>query len=500
VGVLTSEMTVEDRSAAEVSPTPGLIVLALILCALLAVRIAGLVLASTDLHSDEAQYWFWATDLAFAATSQPPVAIWLAGLASSVCGDGETCIRLPSPIIFTLSAFLIYPLARRLYDNRIAFWATIVYATLPAVSAFSMVAMPEAASSLFWIAGLLFLSVHLDRPTLGSGLGLGLAVGLGLLTDYALIYLPLCTILYLALTPKAKHMLGAPGTWLAVATAVLVVAPYLAWTAQIETVSFGMATFLSDWEFRHLNPDATLVFIALQFVLFGPILLVVLLRVVLMRPVALQADSDRFLLFHSVPVFAVLLFQVLFFRASANWSLPAFPAAAIFVTALLLRYGFQRLLMLSIGLHLVMLAGIFGLVVFADRLDEMPLFDRMVGWRHFAEELASAASLSEVNTIVLQGNSKVAEVTYYLRDTGIEILVFGDRGGSEAEAGRQRSWTYGNPETVLLATERDPVTFGIPLGNADRIGEFPSQSWLSEEGVFALYRVNPPAETPSPAQ
>jgi len=502
VGVLTNEITIEDRVAAVRGPAPGLIILTLLLCTLLAVRIVGLAVASTDLHSDEAQYWFWAKHLAFADPSRPPVATWLAGLASAVCGDSEACIRLPSPIIFTLSAFLIYVLARRLYDDRIAFWAAIVYATLPAVSAFSMVAMPEAASSLFWIAGLVFTSIHLDRATPASGLALGLAIGLGLLTDYSLIYLPLCTMLYLALTPHAPAIHRAPGTWLAVATAILVVGAYLAWSEQIGVISLGASAFLSDWAFRHLNPDATLVFIALQFVLFGPILLVVLLRVVLMRPVSLRADSDRFLLFHSVPVFAILLFQVLFFKASAHWSLPAFPAAAIFVTALLLRYGFQRLLMLSIGLHLAMLAGLFGLAVFADRLTELPLFDRMVGWRQFAEELETAAGLSDINTVVLQGNSRVAEVSYYLRDSGIEILAFDPhRTNTESdEDGRQRSWAYGSPETVLLATERDPSAFGIPLGNADRIGEFPSQAWLSAEGVFALYRVNPPAEAPSPAQ
>ena len=40
---------------------------------------------------------------------------------------------------------------------------------------------------------------------------------------------------------------------------------------------------------------------------------------------------------------------------------------------------------------------------------------------------------------------------------------------------RQRSWAYGDGETVLLATGRDPSTFGIPLDAIDKIGEFPSR-------------------------
>jgi hypothetical protein len=493
VRILTNEIAVDTRAAAEEGPAPGLAILTLILGAILLVRIVGLVFASTDLLGDEAQSWYRSQDLAFGYESQPPVLMWLVALAGRVCGDGETCIRLPSPILFTASAYLIYVLARRLYDDRIAFWSAVVYATLPAVSAFAMVAMPEGPLSLLWIAGLLLVSVHVHRPTVASGLALGLVVGLGLLTDQSLIYLPLCTTLYLAFTPKLRPVARAAGTWLAIATAIFVVSASLIWNAQGASTSFAPSAFLSDWTFRHLNPDATLVFIGLQFVLLGPILFFVLLRSVLVRTVAPHNDSDRFLLFHSIPIFAVLLFQVLFFKAWAHWSMPALPAAAIFVTALLLRTGFQRLLMVSIGLHLAMLAGIFGLGVFADRLDGLPFFDRMVGWRQFAEELNRAAALSEINTIVLQGGDKVAEATYYLRDTSIEILAFDRGGGDPGTEEMRQGWTYGDPEAVLLATERDPSAFGIPLGNAEKIGEFPSQSWLSDEGVFALYRVNPPA-------
>lgn len=492
MGALTNGITIDNRATTEEKPIPGLMILALVLGVLLLVRIAALALTTADLHSDEAQYWWWAKDFAIADISRPPLVIWLVGMTSGLCGDGETCIRLSSPIIFTLAAFLIYPLARRLYDSRVAFWAAIVFATLPAVSVFSMVAMPEAALSLIWIVGLSILSIHLVRPNLASGFTLGLTIGFGLLTDYLTIYLPLCTVLFLAATPEKRAIFRAPGTWLAGAAAFLVVAPYLAWSTQIENISFGLAGFLSDWTFRHLNPDATLVFVALQFVLFGPILFFLLLRAALMRAAAPFADSDRFLLWHSMPIFAVLFFQVLFFRARADWSIPAFPAAAIFVTALLVRYRLHRLLSASIGLHIAVLAGVFALSVFANRLDDVPFFDRMVGWREFAEKLSEAAALSDINTIVLQGESKVAEAAYYLRDTEIEILAFGG-------TGTERNWTYGDPETVLLATERDPSAFGIPLGNADRIGEFPSQTWLSQDGVFALFRINPPTEAP-PAQ
>jgi 4-amino-4-deoxy-L-arabinose transferase-like glycosyltransferase len=474
--------------------------LAIVLAAILLLRILGLAFSQADLHYDEARYWFWSHELDFGYYSRPPALMWLISLVTQTCGDSEFCIRLPSPIIATASAFLIYALALRLYDRRVAFWASVVYATLPAVSAFAMVAVPENLLAFFLIAGLLMLSVHFERPTIASGIGLAVVVGLGLETDYAMIYLPICTAIYIAATPKVRHVLRAPATWVAIALAVLIAAPNLFWDARNELITFREILATSGWAFRRLNPDATLAFIGLQFVLFGPILLFVLLRSVLARrTIAPRAASDRFLLFHCVPIMAAMLVEAIFFRARAHWTMPAFPAAAVFVTALLLRHGFNRLLLVSTAIHAAILVAIVGLGVFATRFVEIPFDSRMIGWRDFAEGLHRAASVSEVKTIVLRGSDQVSEALYYLRGTDLDIRAFNPRGRRPTDDfERRRSWAYGDPDTVLLATARDLSAFGIPLGAADKIGEFPVRPSLSPDRIYSLYRVNPPPEDAFP--
>jgi len=474
--------------------------LLLILAAILAVRILAVVFSTADFHYDEAQYWYWSRAFDFGYFSQPPLLMWLIGSMTAACGDGEVCIRLFSPFLATVGALLTYLLARRLYDREVAFWAAIVFATLPAISAFAMVATPETALAVFVVAGLVMLSIHFERPTILSGVGLGIVLGFGFLSDYTMVYLPICSALYLAATPKMRRMAYAPATWLAIAIAILIVAPNILWNARHEISAASQFLSVANWTFRRINADATLVFIVLQFVLFGPILFFVLLRsVIARRTIAPRAAADRFLLFHSVPILAALLIEALLFRAKAHWALPAFPAAAVFVTALLLRHGFQRLLLISTGFHLAALAGIIALSVFADRLAAVPAVNSLVGWKDFAEKLAEAAAVSDVNTVVLRGGSQVAEATYYLRGTDIEIRAFSPRGRRPTNDFENRlGWAYGDPQTILLATGHDPSAFGIPLGTADKIGEFPVQSYLSEDGIFSLYRVNPPAETTFP--
>ena len=474
--------------------------LALLLAAILALRILGIVFSTADLHYDEAQYWFWSRAFDYGYFSRPPALAWLIGLVTAACGDSELCIRLPSPIVATASAFLVYALALRLYDRRVAFWASIVYATLPAVSAFAMVAEPEGLLAFFLVAGLLLLSIHFERPTVASGLGLGVVLGLGIDTDHAMLYLPICSAIYIAATPKARHVAWAPATWLALALALLIAAPHILRNSGGELIAFGEILKATGWTLRRLNPDATLLFIALQFVLFGPILLFVLLRSVLARRnIAPRAASDRFLLFHAVPIMAAMLIEAVLFRARAHWTMPAFPAAAVFVTALLLRHGYNRVLLLSTGIHAAILAAIVGLGLVAGRLAEIPFDSRMLGWRSFAEGLSRAASVSDVKTVVLRGNDQVSESLYYLRDSDLDIRAFSPRGlGQAADFERRRTWAYGDPDTVLLATGRDPSAFGIPLGAADKIGEFPVPSYLSPDRIYSLYRVNPPAEDAFP--
>jgi hypothetical protein len=166
---------------------------------------------------------------------------------------------------------------------------------------------------------------------------------------------------------------------------------------------------------------------------------------------------------------------------------------------LLLRHGFVRLLQLSTAIHAAILLAIVGLGVFADRLANFPLDTRMTGWRQFADGLGRAAAVSEVKVVVLRGSDQVSEMLYYLRGTDLEIRAFNPRGRTPAdELERRRSWAYGDPDPILLATPRDPTAFGIPLGAADKIGEFPGRSSLGPDLVYSLYRINPPAEDAFP--
>ena len=93
-------------------PAPGFPLLLAILLALTALRVIGLYASRVDLFFDEAQYWVWSRDLAFGYFSKPPLLAWIIAASDRVCGSGEACVRLASPIFYLGTSLVTYAIAR----------------------------------------------------------------------------------------------------------------------------------------------------------------------------------------------------------------------------------------------------------------------------------------------------------------------------------------------------------------------------------------------------
>jgi len=109
-------------------------VLVIALATLLAIRVLGLKYNATDLFFDEAQYWSWSLEPAFGYYSKPPLIAWLISGASSVCGASEFCIRLPAPLLHTVTSYLVFLIGCRLYGSAAGLWSALAFATLPGIS------------------------------------------------------------------------------------------------------------------------------------------------------------------------------------------------------------------------------------------------------------------------------------------------------------------------------------------------------------------------------
>src|SRR5690606_17092404 len=159
-----------------------------VLGGLLVVRMVALAFNGTDLFFDEAQYWSWSLEPVFGYYSKPPLIAWVIRVATETCGHSEFCIRLPSPIIHSATALVIYAVAARLYDRRVGFWSAVVFATLPGISLSAGIISTDVPLLFFWAVALYALVRLLDSDRWWPAVLLGVALGLGLNAKYAMVY------------------------------------------------------------------------------------------------------------------------------------------------------------------------------------------------------------------------------------------------------------------------------------------------------------------------
>ncbi|MEE9588349.1 MAG: glycosyltransferase family 39 protein [Hyphomicrobiaceae bacterium] len=475
------------------------LLLVLVLGAILMVRLGALALNQTDLFFDEAQYWSWSRELDFGYFSKPPLIAWLIRAITSPCGDSAFCIRLASPIIHTGTALWIFFIAKRLYDPQAGFWSAIVFATLPGISFSSGLVSTDVPLLFFFAAALYAFVVFLERPTRLAALGLGVAIGCGLLAKYAMAYFVASAALYLLVTPERRRVLRDGNVYLALAVAIAFLVPNLLWNVEHGGVTFQHTAANAKWEGPLFHPEKALEFFGAQFGVFGPILFGALL-VIAVRALRSGLDEpDRMLLLFSVPIIALITFQALLSRAHANWAAVAYVAASILVTATMLREGAKHWRRGSLALHGLLLGVIAignawaGQFVLPGGSDP---YARVLGWEqamHGVEERLdrAAAERRPFAAILTDERAVTAELLYYLRHRDIAITAWRDGAVPHDHYELTRPFSRDTAEPVLLIHHKPKVAhITSRFGNVEPLGKITVPAGLVRKRRLFLYRLS----------
>lgn len=446
------------------------------LAALTVFRLVAILLSNTELFFDEAQYWFWSRDLAFGYYSKPPLIGWIIRGATEICGQGEACIRAPSPLFHAATAMLVYAIGRALYDARIGFWAGLTYATLPGVSLSSSLISTDAPL-LFFVALALLALVKMRHD--GSwlwALALGAAIGFGLLAKYAMSYVLLGLAVYVLWTRQGRALLKDARLYAALALGAALIAPNIVWNAQNDFATLGHTADNANWGRSLAHPGKALEFISGQFGVFGPILFAAFLAYGWQwlrdpRRRAEAGEAERMLLAFSVPVLVLMATQAFLSRAHANWAAFAYVAGTVLVTAVLLREGWTRLFRASLGIHLaaVVILGLGGVLAGRAVLPGgSDPYVRVLGWKALAEAAAAKAREGGFRAIATDRRPLAAELLYYLREDGLPVVALRDGGPPSDHFELTRPLDAATPRPVLLVGfGRDGPAGSTLLGEAE---------------------------------
>ena len=180
----------------------------------------------------------WGREWQWGYYKHPPLAPWVLHLFWRAFG--EVGPYLLSQLCIAATLWCVWCTGLRLMTPERALIGTaltmgVVFYTRPALEFNHNIAQMPLWAALGWC-----LLAALQDGRMRQWLLLGVLAGLGLLTKYSVAILLACLGLYLVLSP-ARRVLRQPGPWLALALALVVLGPHLAWLWQTDWLPMAYA-------------------------------------------------------------------------------------------------------------------------------------------------------------------------------------------------------------------------------------------------------------------
>jgi dolichol-phosphate mannosyltransferase len=195
-----------------------------------------------DLLPEEAYYWNYAQHPALGYLDHPPMVAWLITLGTSVFGDSEFGVRIGTFVCWFITAGFCFSFARNLFDKETAFRAVMLVASLPVFFAFGLFMTPDVPLITSWAGALFFLERALLANRQRAWWGVGVCLGLGMLSKYTIVLLGPATMAFVLLDRRSRGWLLRPEPYAAMILALLLFSPVLLWNIENGWVSFVFQT------------------------------------------------------------------------------------------------------------------------------------------------------------------------------------------------------------------------------------------------------------------
>ena len=286
-----------------------------------------------NLIPEEAYYWNYAQHLDWGYLDHPPMVAWLIWLSTSLLGKSEVSVRLPAYLCWIIAAVFMFRLTLNLYDRPAAFRTILLLAVLPIYFGLGFFMTPDAPLYAAWAGCLYFLERALLAQNRRAWFGIGLCVGLGMLSKYTIALLGLGTVMFLFIDRRSRRWLLRPEAYLAAILALILFSPVLFWNMRNNWVSF-LFQGSNRWSGKHYFSLHLL--IGWVLLLLTPMGLLGIVQVLLPKRFAAEAAHDQLstrrrqhlwaVTFTLVPLSVFVIYSLLD-KPKLNWTAPIWLAA-----------------------------------------------------------------------------------------------------------------------------------------------------------------------------
>ncbi|MEO7318616.1 MAG: glycosyltransferase family 39 protein, partial [Chthoniobacteraceae bacterium] len=285
---------------------------------------------------------------------------------------------------------------------------------------------PDAPLTACWAGALFFLAKVLLHGETRAWCGLGVCLGLGMLSKYTIALLGPATLLFITIDARSRRWWWHPAPYAAVLLSIAIFSPVLIWNARHQWASFAFQSadrVAEAWRF------STHELFAAILALLTPVVMVLAWKA--LRGVPAPADEDRrrrffARIFTLVPLSVFVLFSVTH-RVKLNWTGPLWlaviPAVAAGLVALadqppgLLRRAWLGTVGLLVLIHAAFLTHLAFGFPWIGYAKDMALFP--VGWSEMGRDLEARRAAIPVPTggkvllVGLDRNFIASEAAFY---------------------------------------------------------------------------------------
>ncbi len=199
--------------------------------------------AAQDVHMDVAEAFAWGQKLQLGYGKHPPLAGWVAGLWFKVFPIADWSTYALAMTTLSTGLVICWFIARRVVDYRRAFFVVVMLAIYPIFNFKGFKYNPDLLQ-LVTLPLLVLAYLHaFEKRNLRTGIWLGLAGALALMTKYWVLTMIGAIGLAALIHPDRLNFLRSPAPWVAMAVAVVALIPHLVW---LKEVNFIPLTYAGD--------------------------------------------------------------------------------------------------------------------------------------------------------------------------------------------------------------------------------------------------------------
>jgi hypothetical protein len=306
------------------------------------------------LQSEEAQYSAWSQHLDWSYYSKPPLIAFCNYFTQSLFGHSEFSVRINAIVCGMLIGWFTYLFTYRLFQNeRKAFWASMLVFVMPFYFEVSLFYSTDSILLLCWLLAAYFFWQASETNRWRDWIALGLAIGIGSLGKYAMLFYIPIIFLYVAL--KNRELLSNPRLYVALILGIVLFCPVIIWNINYQFIGYKHIENLSGlsseyhWKFSNLAD-----FAVGQVLLMSPLFVVMYWK---MYKIYRKQKQMSYFLIPMLFIWTVFLFISVIKKreANINWAMFVYVGLPILLSSYIIDYHKQKIAAILSGVTIVLM-------------------------------------------------------------------------------------------------------------------------------------------------